>query len=298
MQNYKSNSGQALLIILLVMAVILTIGLSVVARSITDITISRKGEEAARAFSAAEAGIEQILIAAGESVSDNVTGGSFQASKVDLSATGGTEFVVPSPVSAGEVAPIWFVEHDATTSELTCGGGNCFTGSTIKVCWGEEGTSGNEDTTPAVEVSILYTNNGSGTDARVGRAAYDPKTGRGNGFSTDVDLGCTVAGRTFAFAKTINMGLLSVASRSSSSSLDPGPQTVRLRLLYNTNKAHPVGLAVTSPATLPTQGNRFESTGYATNSDATRKIEVYQLFSDLPPIFDFAVFSGTGGIAK
>lgn len=293
-----AQSGQALLIILLVMAVILTIGLSVVARSITDITISRKGEEAARAFSAAEAGIEQILIATDNGVSDNVTGGSFTASKVDLSATGGTEFVIPSPVSAGEAVPVWFVEH-SSTSELTCSGGNCFTGDTIKVCWGEDDTLDNE--TPAIEVSILYTNNGSGTDARVARAAYDPKTDRGNGFSA-VDVGaCTVAGKTFAFTKEIGMGLLGVADRSSASSLNPGPQTVRLRLLYNTDQAHPVGVVV-SDGTLPTQGKRFESTGYSllnqSPNEATRKIEVYQLFSDLPPIFDFAIFSGTGGIAK
>lgn len=289
-----AQSGQALLIILLVMAVVLTIGLSVVARSITDVTISRKSEEAARAFSAAEAGIEQVLV--GGSGSGNVTGGSFDASQVDLAATNGTEFVVPSLVSAGEAVPVWFVEHDPVDSELTCSG-DCFTGDTIKVCWGEEGTPGNTDTTPAIEVSVLYTNNGSGTDARVGRAVYDPKTDRGNGFSTDVDLGCTVASRTFAFASEIDMGALGVTARSNGSTLNPGPQTVRLRLLYNTDQAHPVGLVV-SDGTLPTQGKRFESIGYATDSDATRKIEVYQLFSDLPPIFDFAVFSGAGGIVK
>lgn len=291
-----NSSGQALLIILLVMAVVLTIGLSVVARSITDVTISRKGEEAARAFSAAEAGIEQILIAAGNIPSGTVTGGSFTASKVDLSATNGKEFVVPSPVNAGEVAPVWFVGHDATTSQLTCSGGNCFTGSTIKVCWGEQGTPGNGGTTPAIEVSVLYTTGGG--EARMARGAYDPKADRGNGFSTSVDLGCTVAGRTFAFAKEITLSTLGVSSRSNASNLNPGPQAVRLRLLYNTDKAHTVGLAIVGDGTLPTQGTRFVSVGSANDSDAKRKIEVYQLFSDLPPIFDFAVFSGTGGITK
>ncbi|MBU3957074.1 hypothetical protein KKI19_02265 [Patescibacteria group bacterium] len=46
----RDSSGQALLIILLVMAVALTIGLSVVSRSITDIRISQEQEQSARAF--------------------------------------------------------------------------------------------------------------------------------------------------------------------------------------------------------------------------------------------------------
>ncbi|MGB9585898.1 MAG: hypothetical protein ACPL7A_00585, partial [Anaerolineales bacterium] len=57
----KKNSGQALLIILLVMAVGLTIGLAVISRSVTDIRISRQEEESARMFSVAEAGIEEAL---------------------------------------------------------------------------------------------------------------------------------------------------------------------------------------------------------------------------------------------
>lgn len=57
----KKNSGQVALIVLLIMVVILTIGLSLASRSITDIRISQNEREALRAFSAAEAGIEEAL---------------------------------------------------------------------------------------------------------------------------------------------------------------------------------------------------------------------------------------------
>ncbi len=57
----KQNSGQTLLIIVLIAAVILTVGLAVASYSITDIKISQQEEESARAFSAAEAGIEEAL---------------------------------------------------------------------------------------------------------------------------------------------------------------------------------------------------------------------------------------------
>lgn len=57
----KSQSGQIALVVLLVMVVLLTVGLAVVSRSVTDIRISQETEESARAFSAAEAGIEEAL---------------------------------------------------------------------------------------------------------------------------------------------------------------------------------------------------------------------------------------------
>lgn len=57
----KKNGGQVTLVALLVMVVLLTVGLAVVSRSVTDIRISKEAEESARAFSAAEAGIEDLL---------------------------------------------------------------------------------------------------------------------------------------------------------------------------------------------------------------------------------------------
>lgn len=57
----NNQSGQIALVVLLIMIVILTIALSVVSQSLTDMKISLNEKEALRAFSAAEAGIEEIL---------------------------------------------------------------------------------------------------------------------------------------------------------------------------------------------------------------------------------------------
>lgn len=57
----NSKSGQVALIILLIMVVVLTIGLSLISHSVIDVSISKDEEEAIRAFSAAEAGIEEAL---------------------------------------------------------------------------------------------------------------------------------------------------------------------------------------------------------------------------------------------
>lgn len=61
----SGQSGQALLLVLLSMAVVLTIVLSILSRSVTDIAVTSRDEEALRAFSAAEAGVEQALVAGG-----------------------------------------------------------------------------------------------------------------------------------------------------------------------------------------------------------------------------------------
>ena len=61
-RKYTSQSGQALLIVLLSMAVILTVVLSFASKSITEVSITSYEEDALRAFSAAEAGVEKALL--------------------------------------------------------------------------------------------------------------------------------------------------------------------------------------------------------------------------------------------
>src|SRR3989344_3666431 len=57
----QQSSGQAVLLVLLVAAVALGLGLSIISQSTTDIRISQQEQESARAFNAAEAGIETAL---------------------------------------------------------------------------------------------------------------------------------------------------------------------------------------------------------------------------------------------
>lgn len=294
----QRQKGQALLIILLVMAVVLTIALSVASRSVSDIAISQKEEEASRAFSAAEAGIEQALLLGEGSVGSVANVGTFNAQVSGL-AEGGKSFTVPVLLNSGETVPVWFVSHDAT-GNLVCDGDNpCFTGSRIRVCWGEEGTSPSGSTTPALELSILYTSTpGDYSTSRIGRGAYDPYSVRRGSNSFDSQDGtCSVDGKNYAFSKTIQLNS-DLGIPASATSKENGLQQARLRLLYNTDRAHPVAINVDFPGNgvLPQQGLKVESTGES--GEATRKIEVFQLFSDLPPIFDFGIFTGSGGLTK
>lgn len=291
MSKSAQQSGQALLIILLILAVALTLVLSIISRSVTDIGITTREEEAARAFSAAEAGVEEALIG-GPLSGSFVGGGSFQVTLAGL-AEGTTEFPAPGKILAGDAVPVWFVSH-ADDGSLTCADGNCFTGPSMQICWGESGTSSGNAQTPALELTIIYTATpGDYQTTTVARGAFDPNSSRRgtNQFSAPDPGSCTIAGREYAFNKNINFADLGIPAGVYGT--PNGLQTARLRLLYNTATPHSVGASVGTP--LPAQGTRIESTGTA--GEATRKIEVYQLYGDLPPIFDFALFS-TGALTK
>ena len=291
----KYQSGQALLLVLLSMAVILTIVLSVLSRTITDITVTSKEEEASRAFAAAEAGIEKALII-GSNTGDFDNGASFAATISNFGLQQ-SEYIYPEKLLSGETAIIWFVDHDEDDGTLTCGTGECFSGNTMKICWGEAGTSGSSDTTPAIEASVFYaTTPGDYSDVRIARETIDPNTTRrtANNFSA-VDSGtCTLDGTEFEFQKTLDFASLGIPVLSYSN--QNGLQFAKIRILYNTDVANTVGVDVVSSGNdLPSQGVRIESEG--SSGEANRRIEVFQTFGELPPIFDASVFS-PGGIVK
>lgn len=279
--------GQALVIILLVLAVASTISLSLVARTVTDISVTTRERESARAFSAAEAGIERALIS-GSSSTDTLAGG--EGYNVEVSVVGGTREIAGLGLSAGDTFPVWFVSHD-DVGALTCSGGPCFAGADMTLCWGEEGSSGSSSTTPAIQVSIIYTSNpGDYRTSRVARGAYDPNSSRRgtNNFESPDSGTCSIGSINYAFRKTLNFVSFGIAS-----STPNVLQTARVRLIYNTDRAHPVGISAGSD--FPTQGKRIISTGQS--GESTRRVEVVQNFPDLPPIFDFGAFS-PGSLTK
>ncbi len=133
----KNQSGQALLLVLLSMAVALTLVLSVLSRTITDVKISSQDENSQRAFSAAEAGIEQALVVGSDTGPVDIGDARFSATVSDF-AEGKEAFVFPSSFVSGEPAVVWFVSHDSNGNLSCSGAGNpCFKGSKVKICWGD-----------------------------------------------------------------------------------------------------------------------------------------------------------------
>ena len=293
----KYQSGQALLLVLLSMAVVLTVVLSVLSRTITDITVTTKEEEALRAFAAAEAGIERALIV-GSNTGEFGDSASFTATISNFGQLQ-SEYVYPEKLLSGETAVIWFVDHDEDNGDLTCDTNECFAGSSIKICWGEPGTASDSNTTPAIETSVFYAETpGDYSTIKIGRDTRDPNATRrsSNSFQADgTGAACVISGQEFAFRKILDFGA-DFGVPAGSYNVQNGLQFAKIRVLYNTDIAHTIGVDVSdSGNNVPSQGVRIESAG--SSGEANRRIEVFQTFGELPPIFDAVLFS-PGGIVK
>jgi hypothetical protein len=278
----KGNSGQALVLVLLSLSVVLTIILYILSRSVTDVAVSSKQEEAVRAFSAAEAGIERSLVTGASYGTAVNRGDATYTTAVTGFASGGTDLPFPYAVSYGDTVTVWFVSHDAN-GNLSCNAPlPCFSGlnPSINICWGNPGTLANSATTPAVELSVYYeTPAGSAANIRIGRTAIDPNAGRrvSNSFTTDDGGTCTIGSQTYAFHKTVFFSSIVPAAALSYQNAN-GLQLAQIRMLYN-DVPHTVGVSVTG-GFLPSQGQRIDSSGVA--GDSNRRIVVYQGWPEFP----------------
>lgn len=249
------RKGQALVVILLVLAVALTVGLAVVSRSVTEIGISTTQKESAQALAAAEAGIEQAL-AGNVSLPIGVT---------SVPVGGNTEVEIPEPLVAGESVTIFLAGHNANGDLDTT---VQYTGTDLGLCWGQG------DVNPAVEVTVYYK---SGANYLVTRTTADPNINRAaqNNFSsTDGGASCPT-GRTYQHYKKISMPAGTLLM-------------MRVRVLYNQDIAQ--YLAVKGTSAIPVQGQDITAVG--SEGQTSRKVNVFQRYPDLSPILDTAVFSG------
>lgn len=294
-KNPKNNSGQALLIVLLSVAVVLTIILSILARSIVDISVTSQGEDSLKAFSAAEAGVEKAFIGAITGTSETTTEvGSKYKTSVSNFAENESSFVSPITLVSGESSTVWFVSHDEN-GNFSCTGKPCFTGDTIKVCWGKQGTEAGTETTPAIELSFFYlTIPFNYSTAQIGRVVLDPNSSRTaeNHFSSPDTGECAIDGQIFPFQKTIKLG--GTGGIGVNSSLPGNLLFAKIKFFYNTDTAQPYGIDANG-SVLPSQGTKVDSSGSSGN--ANRKLDVFQSFGETPEIFDSVIFS-MGGITK
>jgi Tfp pilus assembly protein PilX len=272
MTAYRKNSkGQALVLVLLALAVVLTIVLYILSRSITDISVSSNESEAASAFSAAEAGVEQALVI-GVGGSSTVGSASYtsQVTNVAQSVTG---FVYPVDLNSGDSMTLWLKSRDTSPS---------FTGSSLKICWGKTGEYSDQNLIPAIETVLFYeTVADTPSTARIYRAAFDPNAGRRaeNSFAAPGGS-CTIDGQSFQFQATLDLSGI------------PNPQFVFVKMFYNTDTNHPVAFDSTDAHLFPTQGMLISSLGVAAQS--SRKVEVFQGWPEIPSSFQFAIYSSTG----
>lgn len=286
MNKMKKQKGQTLLVIVLIMAVLLTVGLAVVSRSITDIQISRQEEESAIVFSAAEAGIEEALKRGSASGPHKVSTklGEITTTVTETPLGGGTKFIFPGGgVVAGQTQTLWLVGHDAD--------GNLapsvyYRGNQLQVHWGNANV-GIGDTTPAIEISLIYEEGGL---FKVARWTGDPFTTRTPPNKFDLpDIGSfPIGGTTFRFRKTIGLpvgaGIV--------------PYALRMKFFYSQPVVrHSLGvLAVGVGNDLPKAGKCYQAT--ANYQGNTRRVEQCQFYKAPPGIFDYVLYSATDLVKK
>lgn len=298
---FRYYSGQALIFVLLSLSVVLTLVLFVISRSVTDIKTSTNQEDSVRAFSAAEAGVENAIIT-GAGTGGNAMSIGNASYTVDVRDSGSSTFNYPIALQSGETMTLWFVSHKEDGT-LTCDPAYppCYTGNNLAVCWGNPGTSPTAETSPAIEVSVYYdtnpaeifTNPPTYAGVQIGRVTYDPYTLRtsSNQFTAATVGNCDIDGVIYPFRTTIAFPDIAGVNTD-------GLVFAKIRMIYNTDQGHPIGFRVPS-GTLPLQGLDITSTGASVNFEGVyknpsfRKIQYFKSWNEFP-LSGLAIFTPSG----
>ena len=272
----RKESGQIVLLLVLITVVGLTIGLSLISRTITDIRITSQTEQSSRAFSAAEAGIETALrsnVAPGPTGSVSLPGASANYS---VSEVGGDADNLVLPLTeVGGSQTVWLIPHnsDGTIDE---NGVSYPINNTLEVCFNSFANAN-----PAVMVSILYE---EGTEFKIAKKAFDSLS-RGNSLIMSDTIG------NYCSTNYKNRIILIPGTDSDSSTQDFNiGLTAKLYFLRLQPMYDSTAFIIDPQSALPIQGKIISSIGQ-TESNVVRKIQVFQGYPVLPALLDFALFS-------
>lgn len=271
----KKQDGQIVLITLLVLTVAITLVLAFIGRTTINNAITSQLEDSARAFNAAEAGIESALKSGAGSSEILSSGANFAVTVTNVGGAVGV-FDYPSLTTTETTETLWLVDHDADGSLLES---SSFAVNDVNLCW-TQGSS----TVPALVVTVVYKRSGV---YYVARGAYDADAvNRGNNFSLPTSTG-TGCGKSNMYVQSINF--------STDFGINVATDTLimlRIRPYYASTNISFDPLA----GSLPLQAKKIESTG-AVASGTTRKIIVYQQYKSASSVFD-AVLHSQSALSK
>ena len=297
------EAGQIILTIILVMTVILSVGLSVVQKSLTDISTSTTVEQSSRAFSAAEAGIEKALQgdSSGVSFKDNASSSQITDSGlIPVSPAQGTrqEPLESDPLSREEIIQFWLADYTSTRNPpaIFYNPPSPTPGRKLDIFWG----SSSKDKA-ALELTLISYNTTTGSYEW--RKWYLDQVARtpANGFCqvTTCTGGYSIGANTYQCKKTLGDSTCpNVNINVNDNPLPTGLMAIRARLLYNDN-SQPVAIQAEGTCgkdcSLPAQKRDIISVGSSGNTQ--RKVKVSQWPQVVPFYFDYAIFSA-GDIKK
>jgi hypothetical protein len=301
-KTLNNESGQMAILVMLVLVVALTIGLTALTRTVTNIKQSTITNESNQAYSAAEAGIEDALRGnttynTPQTIGSGPNAATFVVSSPAPQGNSSSPFAFPNPLDKDEAQQIWLFNYNnykTNTSNPYTGFFNSCSPTTncnqLTVYWGSSSTIGS--TTPALEAAFIYKD--TGNNFGVDKYAIDPNTTRGNNFSAAETGPTRYGGSPYSVPTTQGTKTYYFSKKFT---LDSSKQylLLRLKLLYNSDAKHEVAIDPDpnnlSVSVLPSQGQVIDSQGTA--GDAVRKVRVYQSYPTLPSIFDFVLFNGS-----
>lgn len=269
-----SQDGQILLIVVLVIIIASTIGLSLASRSITSLRTSTEEAESQKALSAAEAGIERAIQGSipiavqGNNPSNN------SSYFTNFTAVQSSSFLINggNVIPKDEGADVWFVGHNA---DGTADYSSALSPNFLHLYWGTPSEACGTSTAPAAIQAIVILRNKNTEEIKSYRYAYDSCTARisGNNFTQANSGSFTVTGITGATfgSRTPETG--------ANSDLAKGVNDIVFMRVIPIYKDAVIGVYACNRAgnnctSLPSQGYVISSTGIsgATN----RKLTVFK----------------------
>lgn len=273
--NYQE--GQILLITLMVLVVAMVIGLSIATRTITTIRMASQQDNSSRAFSAAEAGIEQALTSVNSTVNGTFTTNNSTYSTTKAPQQGPNLLINNADlIQKDDSADIWLSTYPdysnpwgtPTSATLTI-----YWGNSIDNCTPSESTN----TMAALEIAVI-----SGTKAApvLNTYAYDPCADRRNPSVNSRNHFTAPGGGT-----TITQGGISKTFSYSA------PITVSSGLLARVIPLYAgTYIGVTGSIAIPSQGTLITSTGISGGTQ--RKVVSFRGFPKAPAeLFPYLIFS-------
>lgn len=278
----KSQSGQILLVVVLTMIVALTVGLSIAARIVTELKISKQNEESQRAFQAAESGIQQTLLKQ-NSINIPIDLGNNASFSTTYAADTGTAIVMNNGQAVDQATggDVWLSDYSSDPALIfknQMGGGSPVA---ITMYWGSPSqtscsTGSGDATAPAVEVILLQ---GTIANPTIQKAVFESN---GCARISNAITGTTSGGPfTLRDTKFLNSASLTFNGSSLSSGF-----VMKVIPIFNSSV---IGFQSQS-VTFPPQGSVVTSTG--TSGDTVRKVVYYQSYPQLPlEVFPYSILS-------
>lgn len=258
------KSGQVLILVLLTVIVVLTIGLSVASRNITNLRTTTQTEQSQRAFTAAEGGIEDVLSQIGNYTTDHPEA---------ISSEGDTRNVPVGNLNA-TVNVKASTKYDGAVSlgdvlQIDLGGVNA--NSTIQIDWALQNTVEVDDPNAPASLEVTQIYNGAqqeryyfrGDEFRAGESSNEGFTPTGSCVPSDSYEKCALI--------TTNIN----------------PTILRIKPFWTNTTVRVYG------DDLPIQIYDVTSTAQS-EIGVTRSVQVTRsVLPRLPAVFDYVLFSET-----